>query len=69
MCASSHPKTHIKMMLARFFPSLFLNEEEKGNSAVGLNLGLILRETGYFHIQATKPDTVGKLLFYKVVNL
>jgi len=26
------------------------------------NFGFILRETGYFHLQATKPDTVGVAL-------
>jgi juvenile hormone epoxide hydrolase len=37
-------------MMARLFPSLFLNEEERDSSSVCLNFGLLLRETGYVHI-------------------
>lgn len=50
------------ILLFELFPSYFLTQEEKeANITFSLvkRIPVILRETGYMHIQATKPDTVG----------
>ena len=50
----------VHQTLAGIFPSLFLkaNEIEKLTPSGDVFIKL-LRETGYMHIQATKPDTIG----------
>jgi len=56
MCVSQHPKSSFKNFIAHQFPSYFLEEDEQDGT---VNLGALLRETGYLHLQATKPDTIG----------
>ena len=53
----------LKLLAAEVLPSFFLTEAEKEVYPGFLNqLGIFLRETGYAHIQATRPDTVGKFM-------
>uniref|UniRef100_A0A0V0G516 Epoxide hydrolase n=1 Tax=Triatoma dimidiata TaxID=72491 RepID=A0A0V0G516_TRIDM len=57
MCFSSSLKAKMQNLVSHFFPSLFISEdriEEYRNE-----FSNIMLETGYFHLQATKPDTVG----------
>ena len=50
----------LKQVASGFFPSLFLHpEERKWWKPLAAGLKNVLLETGYFHLQATKPDTVG----------
>ena len=51
-----------KIFMTELFPSMMLTDEEKAlNISFSLKTRLLtlLRETGYMHIQATRPDTVG----------
>ena len=51
-----------KLIITELFPSIMLTEEEKATNlsySLKTRLATMLRETGYMHIQATKPDTVG----------
>lgn len=56
--------THLlSILLGRYFPGLFgFQDEDVRRMFPFLKKGLyrILSESGYAHIQATKPDTVGK---------
>lgn len=67
MCFVSSALSTYKMFLASMMPSLFVDEKlidrmfplkEKYN--------YLILETGYWHLQATKPDTVGKYLLIKI---
>ena len=47
-------------LLGAFLPSLVYTPEEVSQFASLAQIyGSVLRESGYMHIQATKPDTVG----------
>ncbi|CAG7826412.1 unnamed protein product [Allacma fusca] len=60
MCTSQHPRSHLKTLLGSFFPSYFNTPEETERFLpFSKYFTYILRETGYAHIQATKPDTLG----------
>lgn len=56
--------THLlSILLGRYFPGLFgFHEEDVRRMFPFLKKGLykMLEESGYSHIQATRPDTVGK---------
>ena len=55
------PLGFVKQTLAGIFPSLFLKENEIPKLTPAGDVFIkILRESGYMHIQATKPDTVGQ---------
>ncbi|CAK1555352.1 unnamed protein product [Leptosia nina] len=63
MPVSSRPISLVKFFLGSLFPSLFM--EEKFVSRIyplKQFFSYLLRESGYFHLQATKPDTVGVAL-------
>lgn len=62
MCANLSPLANIKGFLASFYPSLFIAKEHE-HFVFPLSKGFLymIEESGYFHIQATKPDTIGKL--------
>ena len=48
-------------MVSQFFPSLILEPQDYPKVLNILDkYKFILEETGYMHIQATKPDTVGE---------
>ncbi|XP_046900238.1 epoxide hydrolase 1-like [Hypomesus transpacificus] len=51
----------LSLLLGSYLPSLvgFSKEDVKRLYPVEKNLHALLRETGYLHIQATKPDTAG----------
>lgn len=65
LCASLSPYSFLKGTIASLYPSLFIDEEyvdfvfPQGEKFFGL-----LEESGYFHIQSTKPDTIGELIDY-----
>lgn len=52
----------LSLLLGSYLPSLvgFSKEDVKRLYPVEKNLHALLRETGYLHIQATKPDTAGQ---------
>lgn len=69
MCVINTPKANIKSMIASFYPSAFLTKKQMGFhfplSKYWMNF---IYETGYLHLQATKPDTIGKNREMSVIN-
>ena len=68
MAVSQTPSTMIKSFLTLLSPRLVLEPHE--DAMIVPYTGKLLhalRETGYLHLQATRPDTVGEqmALFYK----
>ena len=61
MFTSNTLGTNLKLMVSQFFPSLILEPQDYPKVLNILDkYKFILEETGYMHIQATKPDTVGE---------
>ncbi len=59
----SNMRLTLHQVAAGFFPSLFLNEQERMYfRPMSEDFAILLQESGYLHIQATKPDTVGELI-------
>ncbi|KAK5642982.1 hypothetical protein RI129_009149 [Pyrocoelia pectoralis] len=63
MCSVSGLKVVIKLFITSIYPSLFM-EEKYVHKIFPLSEKFVdlLQESGYFHIQATKPDTIGVAL-------
>lgn len=60
MCAIHTPLAIAKSLIASYFPSLFIDEEyESFVFPVSEKLSFLVQETGFAHLQATKPDTIG----------
>ncbi|XP_026672258.1 juvenile hormone epoxide hydrolase 1-like isoform X2 [Ceratina calcarata] len=64
MCTSSTLKTLFWTILGSYFPSLIgvTNENYSMYLPASTVLSTLIEETGYFHLQATKPDTIGAAL-------
>lgn len=63
MCSIMTPLSYPKMFLAALKPSLFVDEQYVDYYfPLGSKFSSIIEETGYMHIQATKPDTIGTVL-------
>jgi len=60
LCVSMHPRSFVKTFIAGIVPGLLEKEEARRSNLV--NFPNLLRESAYFHMQATKPDTIGKFL-------
>ena len=58
--------SNLKLLVANLFPSLVVEEKDYAKINMGYKFKFLLEETGYMHIQATKPDTVGKK-FHKFI--
>ena len=60
----SHPMLMVRQVIGTIFsPKLVVDENDAWKAfPVGSHVMEILRESGYFHIQATKPDTVGEFV-------
>uniref|UniRef100_A0A1B0FNW4 Epoxide hydrolase n=1 Tax=Glossina morsitans morsitans TaxID=37546 RepID=A0A1B0FNW4_GLOMM len=70
MCGSMGPTTILKMIAAYFMPSLFYDKEySKFFKPLPELFSHLMAETGYLHIQATKPDTIGAALTSNPVGL
>lgn len=62
MCASMTPLSQFKAQIMSIYPTLFLDEQYVDwIFPLGEKFLTILEESGYFHLQATKPDTIGKI--------
>lgn len=60
MCSVSGLKVLLKLFITSIHPPLFMPQESVHKVfPVFTRLSFLLEESGYFHIQATKPDTVG----------
>ena len=63
MIAVDTISANLKLFVASLVPSLVLEKKDYGKVVPLMDkLGDLLKETGYMHIQATKPDTVGLAL-------
>lgn len=57
----THPVMTMKLLAGALMPSLVVApDQEHKMFPLAKHFFDIIQETGYFHIQATKPDTVGK---------
>ena len=56
------PRFPLRMFFGSFLPSIFLGEEKEVSKVLPFKEKVlpIFKEMGYFAIQSTKPDTVGK---------
>jgi len=60
MCHTLHPRTLLKFGVASIFPHLFMDEDERNQHFPPFNfIYHMIRESGYLHMQGTKPDTIG----------
>lgn len=63
MATSETASANLKLLLSQLVPSLILKPSDyKKVIPLGEKFKYILGESGYFHLQATKPDTVGVAL-------
>lgn len=61
-CFINTPLAHLKVFLGGFFPSLVIHDEVKDKVyPMKEKILYLFRISGYMHIQATKPDTLGKV--------
>lgn len=60
MCVSMSPASSFKQFIGSFNPSLVMPAEHVAFVyPASEKLAYLIEETGYMHIQATKPDTIG----------
>lgn len=60
MPAVMTPKSTLKLLIGSFYPPLVVSKEHESKVyPLGKKFAYLLEESGYMHIQATKPDTVG----------
>lgn len=61
MCFSTSPLTHLKSFIAGYFPTAFVDAKFVDyHFPKSTRLLYTIIESGYFHLQATKPDTIGE---------
>lgn len=70
MCITNTPLATLKTAVASFYPSLFIEKQYVDWFYPFMpHFWRYLEESGYLHIQATKPDTVGVALSSNSVGL
>lgn len=70
MCLVNGPIGFIKTGIASIYPSYFVDEEFADFFfPVFSKLKSVIEETGYMHIQSTKPDTIGSTLTGNPIGL
>lgn len=70
MCGAMSPGAFLKGFVASFMPNLFIPAEfESFVFPLGGRFKYLIEESGYFHIQATKPDTIGNRIHEKKNNM
>ncbi|KAF5292135.1 hypothetical protein FQA39_LY14090 [Lamprigera yunnana] len=63
MCGSQMPLSTIKLLLGSLYPPLVVDEKHQDKMyPLGKIFSKLLLESGYMHLQATKPDTIGVAL-------
>jgi len=69
-CWNFSPLTVLKGYIASFYPALFIPKHfEDFVFPLSEKLTFLVEESGYFHLQATKPDTIGAALSHNPVGL
>lgn len=70
MCNNLSPKSQVKGVLAGLLPSFFVPSGfEDFFFPKSKEFSYLMEESGYFHLQATKPDTIGSALTQNPVGL
>lgn len=70
MCQVYSPLGFVKLLIASLYPSLFIDKQYQALVfPVAEKYKFLLREAGYFALQATKPDTIGNALANHPVGL
>lgn len=71
MCILNTPLALMKLIVASLKPDMFLDSRLYASYHFPLSqkLSFLLEESGYFHIQATKPDTIGSALQNNPIGL
>ena len=70
MCQIRTPLSIIKTIIASFYPSYFIEDKYISWMYPQLpKLKFIMQESGYFHLQATKPDTIGIYFIFLIFGL
>ncbi|KAJ8938571.1 hypothetical protein NQ314_011430 [Rhamnusium bicolor] len=65
MCDVRTPLSYVKLFLGSFFPFLIVSKEHRHRMyPLGHRFSFLMLESGYMHIQATKPDTIVGLAAY-----
>ncbi|KAF5295494.1 hypothetical protein FQR65_LT10482 [Abscondita terminalis] len=63
MCGSQTPLSNLKLLIGSIYPRLVVEEQYESRMYPLSNLfSNMLLEFGYFHLQTTKPDTIGVAL-------
>ncbi|XP_034829183.1 juvenile hormone epoxide hydrolase-like [Maniola hyperantus] len=63
MPVSSRPISNLKYVIGSLFPSFIVEDQHRHRMYPIKDLfSYLMRESGYFHLQATKPDTIGAAL-------
>ncbi|KAG8038263.1 hypothetical protein G9C98_006590 [Cotesia typhae] len=61
MCAVQNGKSFFWLLVGSYFPSLVVESEDYSKVyPLTEKWSRIIEESGYFHLQATKPDTIAK---------
>ncbi|XP_017471734.1 PREDICTED: juvenile hormone epoxide hydrolase 1-like [Rhagoletis zephyria] len=69
-CISLSPLALVTKTLCALFPRLYLDSEQREFfRSFSDEKSYLLEETGYVHLQATKPDTIGTVLSYNPIGL
>lgn len=69
-CFVNTPLAHVKVFLGGFFPSLIIDDKISDRVyPMKDKFGYLLKESGYMHIQATKPDTLGEFRQKHILSL
>lgn len=59
------PSSHLKFLVGSLFPSLVIDREfEQNIFPLSHVFAKLMEESGYMHVQSSKPDTIGKVLFF-----
>lgn len=70
MCSSMSTSSIVKGFIASLYPSLFIAPEHYDFFYPSSEkFSFLIEESGYFHLQASKPDTVGTALAHNPVGL
>ncbi|XP_055642252.1 juvenile hormone epoxide hydrolase 1-like [Toxorhynchites rutilus septentrionalis] len=70
MCAMQNALSFVKSTIASYAPSMFIDEKYIDfYSSFTDTFKYLIHETGYMHIQATKPDTIGTTLMGNPIGL
>lgn len=65
-CSAQSPLAIVKLLLASIYPTAFVEPQlVEWFFPLRKKFSTIVRETGYFHLLATKPDTIGKSFVFK----